>query len=182
MASPTNAFWDFSVALWADAAVRAALLRLQDRHAPGTDVDVNLLLFCVWAAAVGHGELTNGEILGAVTATAKWRAGVVLPVRAARRSLGHGVDPVPPVLAVELRAAAADAEREADRIEQALLERLIEPGPGPAVDAKAADDAAASLARYFSHLGLASGEADSRDFGRILAAAFGSAAAGRRDG
>lgn len=181
MASPTNAFWDFSVALWADAAARAALLRLQDRHAPGIDVDVNLLLFCVWAAAVGHGEQTNGEILGAVTATAKWRDGVVLPLRAARRSLGQGVDPVPPALAVELRAATADAEREAERIEQALLERLIAPGPGPAAT-RAADAAAASLARYFSHLGLAPGQADTGDLGRILAAAFGSAAVGRRDG
>lgn len=178
MATPTHAFWEFSVALWADEAARAALLRLQDRHAPRTDVDVNLLLFCVWAAAAGHGELTNGEILGAVTAMAKWRDGVVLPLRAARRSLGQGVDPVPPVLAADLRAAVADAEREAERVEQAMLERLIEAGDAPAADAKATADAAASLARYFSRLGLMPGEADNRDFGRILAAAFGSAAAG----
>ena len=173
MPEPPNPVWDYSVTLWGDERARTALVRLQDRNAAHTDVDVNILLFCVWAAATGYGELNAGEILGAISATTPWRDAVVLPLRTARRSLTKGVDPVPPALGAGLLAAVGEAELEAERVEQLMLQHLLDiPADQGAAPEAAADAAAASFARYFSRLGIIPAEANNRDMGQLLAVAF----------
>lgn len=161
------------MALWSDERAKDACLRMQDRNAKRADVDVNILLFCVWAAANGYGDLSAGEIMGAIGATKPWRQHVVLPLRATRRSLTNGVDPVPPALGAGLLAALREAELEAERVEQLMLEHLVDVPTGREVATEtAATAAAASFARYFSRLGITPAEADTRDMGQLLAVAL----------
>ena len=168
-----NRFWNYSLALWGNERARTALMRIQDRNAERTDVDVNILLFCVWAASTGYGELNAGEILGAISATKRWRDAVVLPLRTTRRSLTEGVDPVSPALGKGLLAAVGKAELEAEKVEQLMLEHLVDiPEHREAAPGAAADAATSSYARYFSRLEITPTEADNRDMGQLLAVAF----------
>src|SRR5262245_50919517 len=76
-----NPFWDFSLELYERPGVADACIALQD----AAGLDVNLLLYCIWCAAVGPGRLAAGEMRTAVSATSAWQEGVVKPLRAARR-------------------------------------------------------------------------------------------------
>ena len=77
-----NPFWDFSLDLYAGEGVASACLELQD-HA---QVDVNLLLYCVWRASRGF-AVTMHELQVMEQAIADWREDVVRPVRRLRRQL-----------------------------------------------------------------------------------------------
>ena len=173
MAGAPNPFWDFSVELYGIPEVSKACLALQNRHLKRADVDVNVLLFCVWAAAIGYGELSDGEVLGAVAAVRPWREDVLLPLRGVRLRLDEGVEPVPVEISSPIKDKVARAELEAERIEQLLLLQMIDAPPRVRVDAEeAASAAATSFGRYFSRLGVTLSDADDSDLGRILAAAF----------
>jgi len=173
MPEPPNPFWDYSLTLWGNERARAALMRLQDRNAARTDVDVNILLFCVWVASTGYGELNAGEILGAISATKPWHDAVVLPLRTTRRSLTEGVDPVSPALGTRLLAAVGKAELEAEKVEQLMLAHLVDiPEHREAAPKAAADAATSSYSRYFLRLEITPTEADNRDMGQLLAVAF----------
>ena len=173
MAGAPNPFWDFSVELYGIPEVSKACLTLQNRHITRADVDVNVLLFCVWAAAVGHGELSDGEVLGAVAAVRPWREDVLLPLRGVRLHLDEGVEPVPIEISSPLEGKVTHIELEVERIEQLLLLQLIDAPPRVRVDAEeAAEAAVTSFGRYFSRLGVTLTDADDADLGRILAAAF----------
>ena len=58
---PDIPFWDFSVALYSKPGVGAACLGLQDRH----EIDVNILMFCLWMGAAGYPAATADEALRA---------------------------------------------------------------------------------------------------------------------
>ena len=173
MNAPPNPFWEFSVKLYQNNSVATACIALQDRHQPIADVDVNILLLCVWAATSGHGELEGQDLLRAVAAVTPWRRDVLLHLRTARGHLSKGVKPVPKDIAAELRAEAIHAELEAERIEQLLLVQLVEVQKttlSPGVNA--AEIAATSFARYFAHLGVIPNKEDDADLAAILEGAF----------
>jgi uncharacterized protein (TIGR02444 family) len=119
-----EAFWDWSLAFYADPAVSAACLALQDEHG----ADVNIVLVLLWLASAGAGPLDADEVLTLDRALSPWRRDVVVPLRSLRRALkGQGEDAV--------RRAVAAAELEAERSAQRrLVEALpaLRPGSGPA--------------------------------------------------
>jgi uncharacterized protein (TIGR02444 family) len=84
---PQHPAWDFVTRLYGRPDVAPACLALQDRH----DVDVTLMLFCLW-----RGVACGGMPLSAMTALAAaagaWRAATVSPLRAARRWLKQKED------------------------------------------------------------------------------------------
>lgn len=178
MNAPPNPFWEFSVELYQDNSVSTACLALQERHREIADVDVNILLLCVWAAR-GHGALTDQELLRAIAAVTPWRRDVLLPLRTARGNLGDGVEPVPEAIAAGLRAEAAHAELEAERIEQLLMVQLVD-GEEMTLSSgmSAAEIAATSFARYFARLGITPTREDDADLAAILEGAFPEEAAG----
>jgi len=112
-----NPFWDFSLSVYARPGVAKAALRLQDEGGQ----DVNLLLFCCWAAVCGH-ALTEGEARGLEAGSKEWRGAVVQPLRQVRRSL-KPLEHEPGVAA--LRAGVKRRELEAERLQQDLLHRLL---------------------------------------------------------
>jgi uncharacterized protein (TIGR02444 family) len=115
-----NAFWRFSLRVYAAPGVAAECLALQAAH----NVDVNLLLFTAWAGAERGWQLTAPELQRMRQAVHQWQETVVKPLRSARRAIK--------TLAMQsqsadtLRVQIAADELEAERIEQALLFALTE--------------------------------------------------------
>ncbi len=137
--------WAFSVAAYGAPGAAVACLRLQDRHG----VDVNVLLFSLWAARDGH-ELDVAAINAVVKATADWQTQVVQPLRGLRQRLkadGHGA---PAASAERVRAQIKAAELEAERVEQEILARR---GRGQAADCDKAGLARRNIFAYLEVLG-----------------------------
>ncbi len=128
-----NPLWDFSLAVYARPGVPAACLDLQDRRG----VDVNVLLFAVWAGLACGVRLSAEELERIDSTIAPWRAEVVRPLRAVRRRV-KGEDQA---LYERLKAAELAAERvQQDRLFAASgLVPASGPGPGGSVDRAAAN-------------------------------------------
>jgi uncharacterized protein (TIGR02444 family) len=116
----TSPFWWFSLRLYGERDFAGACLALQDRHG----VDVNVLLFLLWAAQNGRRieEEGVGAILAAVDA---WHRSVVAPLRTARRYLRTPPADVQAGPAAALRQRIQEAELEAERLQQEMLYRLF---------------------------------------------------------
>lgn len=160
-------FWRFSLAVYARDGVAAACRSLQDRH----QLDVNLLLLCVWAGHDGI-ALPRGEIARLSDRVADWRVSVVRPLRGVRQWLKQQAA-APADLAEDLRGSVKDIELAAERLQQAMLYGALPAGtdtptgvPGPRL-------ATANLSAYFGWLSREPGVADAADLAELLTAAFG---------
>lgn len=107
---PSNPFWVFSLAVYDRPGVADACLALQDR----LGLDVNLLLFCLWAGHCGH-RLSAEELAALDAASAPWRDSVIRPLRGVRRWLKQP--------AQEGDADASALRREIQRLELAAERR-----------------------------------------------------------
>lgn len=116
---PDNAFWRFSLAVYAAPGVMPACLELQDRFG----LDVNLLLFCCWAGAARGVALSEPDIAEATAAAQEWRESVVAPLRTLRRRMKTMAAMHDPAAAT-LRNRIAALELDAEQIQQAMLFRL----------------------------------------------------------
>jgi uncharacterized protein (TIGR02444 family) len=124
-----NAFWRFSLEVYAAPGVEAECLALQANH----DVDVNLLLFGAWAGAERRWRLAPADADRLRGAVGEWQEAVVKPLRSARRAIKMlGLQNQ---AARDLRARIAGDELEAERIEQAMLFAIAEKEPDPNSDA-----------------------------------------------
>ena len=83
-----EAFWRFSLALYARPGVADALIALQDR-AGG---DVNLILYALWLGATQGMRLDPAGLATARAATAPLNAAIVMPLRRLRRRLKTEAD------------------------------------------------------------------------------------------
>ncbi len=138
IASP---FWRFSLRIYGAPGVPAACLTLQD----GSGVDVNVLLFGLFAASRGR-QLASADVAAIATAIEPWKLGAVVPLRSVRRFLkdtpaGFEAQDIP-----ALRQRVKMMELEAERLQQEVLyaswpmEALG--GPAPAAEAARANVAA----------------------------------------
>jgi uncharacterized protein (TIGR02444 family) len=118
-ATAASPFWRFSLDLYADQAVAGACIALQDE----AGVDVNVLLYVLWAANRGR-RLDESEVREIVAAVEDWRTGVVVPLRTARRSLRTTPAAVDADGAARLRQLLKKVELEAERLQQEALYRL----------------------------------------------------------
>jgi uncharacterized protein (TIGR02444 family) len=110
-----NAFWRFSLRVYAAPGVKAECLALQAAH----DIDVNLLLFCAWAGAERGWRIARADIERMRQAVGPWQETVVKSLRSARKGIKSlGLNDL---AARELRSSIAADEIEAERIEQAML-------------------------------------------------------------
>lgn len=112
-------FWEFTLAIYGRPGVSPALIELQDRFGR----DVNLVLYCCWVAATGRGRLSGDEIARADAAVARWRSGVVEPLRAARRAAKQA----PPVETDGFYEHIKEVELEAERISHRCLAAVAPP-------------------------------------------------------
>jgi uncharacterized protein (TIGR02444 family) len=142
-------FWRFSLKFYGMPGVPAACLLVQDH----SGADVNVLLFGLFLARQGR-RLSAAELAEIAAASEPWRAGAVVPLRAARRFLKE-----PPVLfatqaTAALRERVKAVELEAERLQQEALFALrpLERWGEPAAPAEAAP---ANVAAYAARLGAA---------------------------
>jgi uncharacterized protein (TIGR02444 family) len=84
-----EAFWRFSLALYARPGVADALIRVQDRAGR----DVNLILFGLWLGASQGRRLAAAELAGAEAVIAPIASAAVAPLRRLRRQLKAAADP-----------------------------------------------------------------------------------------
>ena len=135
-----EAFWRFSLALYARPGVAAALLALQDRAGR----NVNQILFALWLGAV-HGERLDSAGLAAAQAVIDPLDGeIVAPLRRLRRRLKGAAERDIEPLRRRVGALEIDAER---RMQYRLAHRRAGmAGAVPGGDRLAA--AAANLALY----------------------------------
>jgi uncharacterized protein (TIGR02444 family) len=157
-----NPFWQFSLTLYARDGVAPACLRLQDSH----ELDVNIILYCCWAAECGV-VLDAAAITGIVDGTSAWRRQVIQPLRAVRRALRGGLAPVAVHTGEILRDDVKRLELQAERLLQDALWRAF-PLPVPAGGGDAGALARANLACYGR---LAEADSAGEDFG-VLADAL----------
>ena len=68
-----DAFWKFSLALYACSGVAERLVELQDEH----DADVNMVLFCCWCGKEGRMPLEDAFFQEADRYLHEWRLHVV---------------------------------------------------------------------------------------------------------
>ncbi|MGI9307712.1 MAG: TIGR02444 family protein [Gammaproteobacteria bacterium] len=144
---PSHPFWGYSLRLYAQPGVQQACLQLQDEF----DLDVNLVLFCVWTGAEGPGELRPEELAQCIAQGGLWQREVVKPLRLIRRRLKTESMGAPQALSAAFRPGVQSLEIEAEHVQQLILADIVPvqrgtTGPGVAV---------ANLLAYTHSSGLA---------------------------
>ena len=102
----TSAFWKFSLKIY--PSIADTCLELQD----GSGVDVNVLLFLLWAAHDGR-KVSPGEVHLITSAVASWNTSVVAPLRSVRRFLQTPPNVIDSEAAAALRQHVKQIELEA---------------------------------------------------------------------
>jgi uncharacterized protein (TIGR02444 family) len=118
----TGPHWSFAVELYGRPGVSEACLALQDR----LGVDVNVLLFALFAAIERGAPVSERDIEDMDRTVAAWRNEIVLTLRGVRRRLKNGPEPAPNAVTETLREQVKRAELGAEQIEQAVLARWLD--------------------------------------------------------
>jgi len=108
-----NAFWQFSIRVYATPGVADECLAVQERYG----IDVNALLFCAWVARARKIELTPQDIEALDAIVASWHESVVRPLRSVRRFMKD----LPDGDIAALRTRVKGVELDAEQLEQAML-------------------------------------------------------------
>ncbi len=150
---PKHPFWDFSLKVYTSDGVAEACLELQNTH----QLDVNILLFCLWYGASGRGKLNDKEIKKIICHVDIWHRDVVKELRKLRVLLKGGMKNAPAELTISLRRSLQKIEIDAEHIEQLMLSTLI-----PAVedaskdDRKKIEETISNISSYFAIFGTIS--------------------------
>jgi uncharacterized protein (TIGR02444 family) len=147
-AAVASPFWRFSLAVYADPEVAKVCIELQD----GAGADVNVLLYMLFAASRGR-RLSIDDVRRIVAAVEDWRTGVVVPLRAARRSLRSPPSSIDAKGAAALRLRVKKVELEAERLQQEALYRLCTVDELGRAEPSSSTAAAANVEAYGRALG-----------------------------
>lgn len=111
-------FWKFSLTVYSQEGVPAELLALQDAF----DLDVNIILFCLWLGCETGVELTEEQLDSIYARSTPWHLDTVVPLRGVRRYLKMGTAAQSVAQrAAELRNQVKRLELLSEQIEQAIL-------------------------------------------------------------
>lgn len=138
--SAGEAFWRFSLALYARPGAAPALIALQDRAGR----DANLILFALWLGATQGRETNAGALAQAAAETAPLSA-VAAQARALRRALKPAAEPALQALRRRVLGLELAAER---RVQYRLAAGHPEPQRRGAGAAERLAAAEANLALY----------------------------------
>lgn len=142
-------FWTFSLKIYAMPGVPAACLDLQDGS--GVAVDVNVLLYALFCARKGR-SLNVEDVRRIVAFAESWRAGIVVPLRMARRALKEPPSGFNSLAVSALRQRVKAVELEAERLQQeALFSNL--PADDLGAGATPVEAAQSNVAAYAQTLG-----------------------------
>ena len=165
---PDHPFWDFSLDVYMSEGVGAACLDLQDAH----ELDVNVLLYCMWVGASGRGAITADQMSVVTGAVAEWHHEVVRALRAVRVRMKGGVGESPADLTESLRQRIQKAEIDCEHTEQLMLATSLDlSADEERAPADRLADAVSNISAYFDTFGTVS-ENDRKNLGVILKVAF----------
>lgn len=151
---PENSFWDYSLSVYAMPHVADACVFLQDRY----ELDVNVLLFCVWVGASGRQPLEPEALRDCIRRIRDWRARVVEPLRSIRRACRDEPLGVPEFLLESFVPSMRNTEIDAERVEQLVLADSVRHQPEETIDdAMKAQRALRNLRAYVAVTGAESG-------------------------
>ena len=127
-----DACWAYALNLYARRGVERACLELQDH----CDLNINVLLFCLWMGHSGRAELTTAALAPVLTHCLQWHDAVVAPLRRLRRRLRD--DPIVPGVSGRdrraLRRRLLRDELTAERVAHRLLCASLTQPPQDAVE------------------------------------------------
>ena len=150
-------FWDYSLAVYGRDGVSPALITFQDRH----DLDVNILLLCLWA---GHSG----------------RPDIVCAIRAVRIRLRDEIALVPKELSDAVRKKLLEVEIDCEHVEQlSFAAGLGHKENKRGTPEEKLRDCARNLKAYFDRKACVPDAQDRRELVTILSAAFGDIASDR---
>jgi len=147
-----EAFWRFSLALYARPGVAEALIALQGRAGR----DVNLVLFGLWIGA-RYGRDLDGDGFAAAAEAAAPANGVVRDIRALRRQLDPEADgDIRSLRRALLRLELAAERRVQRRLARCIAAETLPHAPGDEAEHEAAERFSAALANLSRCLGAES--------------------------
>ncbi len=164
---PNHPFWGFSCQIYGDT--KENLLGLQNRY----NLNVNMLLFCLWFAANNHGLLTKQELKHLLTSIHTWHERIVMPLRHLRNTLQKayaGPDWTDPV-----RSEVLATELTAEQIEELLI---VDAAPKKAqrnrsrTYAQRAAHACQNIVTYCQVLYIYLDDVDCTSLGEVLSTVF----------
>lgn len=166
---PDHPFWDFSLDVYMSDGVGVACLDLQDAH----ELDVNVLLFCLWCGASGRGALTVDDMKTVTDAVHAWHHDIVRALRAVRTLMKGGMAPAPADLAESLRQRIQKTEIDCEHTEQLMLAAAIETTVD---DTREGDvrlaDAVSNVSQYYQSFGAKASAQDRQNIAVMLRVAF----------
>jgi len=115
-AKTKSPFWTFSLRIYGQPGVPPACLTLQD----GSGVDVNVLLFSLYAASCGRG-LSVGDVTAIMAFIDPWKKQAVVPLRGVRRFLKDTPAGLDAEGVEALRQRVKAVELESERLQQEAL-------------------------------------------------------------
>ena len=118
----TPGFWDWSLHIYGEDDVSRACLILQDRHG----LDINMVLWCVWAVRAGYGIIDDDTLAGGHAFATDWNSRITSALRGVRRNLRPAPAGTPIEWAEALRANTLEVELDAERVEQGFLQALLD--------------------------------------------------------
>ena len=119
---PSHPFWDFSLAVYGRAGFAQAAIALQDE----LGLDVNMILFCGWAASQGR-RLSHYDLVAIDAKVAAWQHDIVHPLREIRRRLRQKNEAIPAELGDALKKRVQTVEIDAEHVEQLVLGASLPP-------------------------------------------------------
>jgi uncharacterized protein (TIGR02444 family) len=140
-----NPLWRFVLPFYAREGVAPACLTLQER----LGVDVNILLFAIFAQVERGLTLDNDDLATVDGLLGDWRSEVIQPLRRVRTRMKSGPAPAPSAATEPLRNRIKAAELEAEQIALAVLSAWLDAQPARATGPIATKNIPASVARYF---------------------------------
>ena len=165
----SHPFWDYSLDVYRREGVSEALIMFQDRH----NLDVNIMLLCLWAGHSGRGVLADSDFEHALKVSAAWNPDIVCAIREVRIRLRQEIELVPTGLREAIRKTLLDLEIECEHVEQLSMAAGL-----PNVEGKASPpaqqlrDCCLNLKSYFGRKGCTPDQADRDALNVILLAAF----------
>lgn len=160
-------FWEFSLQTYAKQGVQPACLRLQDQ----CGLDVNVLLFCAWAA---HKSLqaSKQQFSELLDLAEDWRNQTVDPLRSARRNLKRfSHSSMSPDEVHTLREKTKTLELAAEKLQQQAMESLSTSWQSPS-NGTAHDSFDNYIDQYLKHLAFKLSNKQRTDLNTIRQAAL----------
>lgn len=166
----SHPFWDYSLDVYRRNGVSPALITFQDRH----NLDVNILLLCLWSGQSGRGELDDADFAHALAVSASWNPEIVCAIRDVRIRLREEVAPVPKSLSDAVRKNLLELEIECEHVEQlSLAAGLGQRDTQAGTSEQKLKDCGLNFQSYFDRKGCRPDADDRRELVTILSAAFG---------